>query len=125
MKTRGPHLPKCMSCHKAIAVISRRAHCICIYIYIYIYIICSSNFEVFLIHEMNIVRLSFSIEKQQNINDCLKMTLQSTRYDLESFLDAYVIPTKMKSFQGKYHFFLGWFFKAMLIFLYIININVY
>ena len=30
------HVPKCMSCHKAIVVITRRAHCFhdCIYIYI-------------------------------------------------------------------------------------------
>ena len=37
------HGPKCMSCHKAIAVITGRTHCfhdsIYIYIYIYIYII--------------------------------------------------------------------------------------
>ena len=34
------HVPKCMSCHKVIVVITRRAHCFndCIYIYIYIYI---------------------------------------------------------------------------------------
>ena len=34
------HVPKCMSCHKAIVVITGRAHCFldCIYIYIYIYI---------------------------------------------------------------------------------------
>ena len=35
-----PHVPKCMSCHKAIVVITGSAHCFhdCIYIYIYIYI---------------------------------------------------------------------------------------
>ena len=38
------HVPKCMSCHKAIVVIAGRVHCfmityICIYIYIYIYIL--------------------------------------------------------------------------------------
>ena len=34
------HVPKCMSCHKVIVVITRRAHCFndCIYIYIYTYI---------------------------------------------------------------------------------------
>ena len=32
------HVPKCMSCHKAIVVISGRAHCFHDYIYIYIYI---------------------------------------------------------------------------------------
>ena len=33
------HVPKCMSCHKVIVVITRRAHCFMIaYIYIYIYI---------------------------------------------------------------------------------------
>ena len=33
------HVPKCMSCHKTIVVITRRAYCFhdCIYIYIYIY----------------------------------------------------------------------------------------
>ena len=30
------HLPKCMSCHKAIVVITGRAHCFHDYIYIYI-----------------------------------------------------------------------------------------
>ena len=35
-----PHVPKCMSCHKAIVMITGSAHCFhdCIYIYIYIYI---------------------------------------------------------------------------------------
>ena len=32
------HVPKCMSCHKAIVVITGRAHCFHDYIYIYIYI---------------------------------------------------------------------------------------
>ena len=32
------HVPKCMSCHKAIVVIIGRAHCFHDYIYIYIYI---------------------------------------------------------------------------------------
>ena len=34
------HVPKCMSCHKVIVVITRRAHCFydCIYIHINIYI---------------------------------------------------------------------------------------
>ena len=31
------HVPKCMSCHKAIVVITGRAHCFHDYIYIYIY----------------------------------------------------------------------------------------
>ena len=31
-------MPKCMSCHKAILVITGRAHCMYVYIYIYIYI---------------------------------------------------------------------------------------
>ena len=31
-------VPKCMSCHKAIVVITGRAHCFHDYIYIYIYI---------------------------------------------------------------------------------------
>ena len=34
----GYHVPKCMSCHKAIVVITGRAHCFHDYIYIYIYI---------------------------------------------------------------------------------------
>ena len=41
------HVPKCMSCHKAIVAITGRAYCfhdniyiyICIYVYIYIYIL--------------------------------------------------------------------------------------
>ena len=33
------HVPKCMSCHKAIVVITGRAHCFHDYIYIYIYIL--------------------------------------------------------------------------------------
>ena len=39
------HVPKCMSCHKAIVVITGRAHCFhdCIYIYIYIYIYIDKN----------------------------------------------------------------------------------
>ena len=32
------HVPKCMSCHKAIVVITGRAHCFHDFIYIYIYI---------------------------------------------------------------------------------------
>ena len=32
------HVPKCMSCHKAIVVITGRAHCFHDYIYICIYI---------------------------------------------------------------------------------------
>ena len=31
---RVHHVPKCMSCHKAIVVITRRAHCFHDYIYI-------------------------------------------------------------------------------------------
>ena len=32
------HVPKCMSCHKSIVVITGRAHCFHDYIYIYVYI---------------------------------------------------------------------------------------
>ena len=32
--TLGHHVPKCMSCHKAIVVITGRAHCFHDYIYI-------------------------------------------------------------------------------------------
>ena len=32
------HVPKCMSCHKAIVVITGRAHCFHDFIYMYIYI---------------------------------------------------------------------------------------
>ena len=32
------HVPKCMSCHKAIVVITGRAHCLHDFIYIYIYV---------------------------------------------------------------------------------------
>ena len=34
------HVPKCMSCHKGMKVITRMAHCFhdCIHVYIYIYI---------------------------------------------------------------------------------------
>ena len=35
----GDHMPKCMSCHKAILEITRRTHCFHDYIYIYIYIL--------------------------------------------------------------------------------------
>ena len=35
------HVPKCMSCHKAIVVINGRAHCFHDNIYVYIYIICT------------------------------------------------------------------------------------
>ena len=32
------HVPKCMSCHKAIVVITGRAHCFYDYVYIYMYV---------------------------------------------------------------------------------------
>ena len=37
MKTTVHHVPKCMSCHKAIVVITGRAHCFHDYIFTYIY----------------------------------------------------------------------------------------
>ena len=39
-RTSCHHVPKCMSCHKAIVVITGRAHCFhgCIYTHMYIYI---------------------------------------------------------------------------------------
>ena len=37
------HVPKCMSCHKAIVVITGRAHCLHDYTYIYIYIDCMKH----------------------------------------------------------------------------------
>ena len=39
------HVPKCMSCHKAIVVITRRAHCFHDYIYIYYAHLASVRFE--------------------------------------------------------------------------------
>ena len=36
----GLHVPKCMSCHKAIVVITEKAHCF----HDYIYILCQSCF---------------------------------------------------------------------------------
>ena len=46
------HVPKCMSCHKAIVVITGGAHCFhdCIYIYVYIYTNLPVNTLVRLLH---------------------------------------------------------------------------
>ena len=41
----GHHVPKCMSCHKAIVVITGRAHCFHDYIHIYYAHLASVRFE--------------------------------------------------------------------------------
>ena len=43
--THAHHVPKCMSCHKAIVVITGRAHCFHDYIYIYYAHLASVRFE--------------------------------------------------------------------------------